>query len=82
LRTYFGRGIRQTVQGGTLARRRLADEGDERIARHITLQSREKVLVTINSKVWMFLQKKRHNVVSGHEGCAWCGCHGQVRLLV
>jgi hypothetical protein len=33
-RTYFGRGIRQTVQGGTLARRRLANECDERIARH------------------------------------------------
>jgi hypothetical protein len=36
-RTYFGRGIRQTVQGGTLARRRLADKCDERVARHFVV---------------------------------------------
>lgn len=41
-RTYFGRGIRQTVQGGTLARRRLANECNERIARHFGLELQSK----------------------------------------
>lgn len=46
-RTYFGRGIRQTVQGGTLARRRLANECDERIARHFGgLQNRQGVMTS------------------------------------
>lgn len=33
-RTNFGRGVRQTVEGGTLSRRGLSDQGDERITTH------------------------------------------------
>jgi hypothetical protein len=70
-RTYFGRGIRQTVQGGTLARRRLANECDERIARHFFgLQSRQGVESSYAvMKVLPEGFDERHNVVSGHEGC-------------
>lgn len=35
-RTYFGCGVRQAVEGGRFTARRLADEGDERIARHVS----------------------------------------------
>jgi len=33
-RTYFGCGVGQAVEGGTLPRGRFAHEGDERVASH------------------------------------------------